>query len=187
MLDDWTHQFQGPPLRQIHRKDPKALKSKSFGLLGKSLLTKSRFARKLKKQADPPQGKHRQQQTTAMQSALEDRQTNARMLQSGPHMPHNAHGSLYHHNTQPPHGIVSHTSSVNSTDQTENPSENSEARKHYRSESLHVNWTEDDVRRMAGEVYGETIADVHLSLLAYCTSTCPLPLADTDARANRDT
>ncbi len=38
---------------------------------------------------------------------------------------------------------------------------------HKRNESLHVNWTEPDIIRLAKELYEETIAEVHLSLLGY--------------------
>jgi hypothetical protein len=38
---------------------------------------------------------------------------------------------------------------------------------HQRDLSLHVNWTQDDLKRMVIEIYDGTIPDVHLSLLAY--------------------
>lgn len=43
------------------------------------------------------------------------------------------------------------------------------ARKRFRQrhQSLHVNWTEADVTRLAQEVYDETIAEVHLSLFGF--------------------
>lgn len=39
--------------------------------------------------------------------------------------------------------------------------------KHQRNLSLHVSWTLEDVKQIAREIYDETVADVHLSLLAY--------------------
>ncbi|KAF1851441.1 uncharacterized protein K460DRAFT_391713 [Cucurbitaria berberidis CBS 394.84] len=38
---------------------------------------------------------------------------------------------------------------------------------HQRGHSLHVNWTLEDVARLARELYNKTIADVHLSLFGY--------------------
>jgi len=38
---------------------------------------------------------------------------------------------------------------------------------HHRNESLHVKWTENDVIRMAGEIYDESIPVVYLSLLGF--------------------
>lgn len=42
-----------------------------------------------------------------------------------------------------------------------------DCRTHTRDESLHVNYTVEDVERLAQEVHEETIADVHLSLFAF--------------------
>ncbi|KAI8933598.1 hypothetical protein NX059_009328 [Plenodomus lindquistii] len=42
-----------------------------------------------------------------------------------------------------------------------------ESFQHRRGDSFHVNWTAQDLPRLAREVYDETIADVHLSLFAY--------------------
>jgi hypothetical protein len=39
--------------------------------------------------------------------------------------------------------------------------------KHQRNESLHVTWTSEDIERLTKEIYEETIAPVHLSLLGY--------------------
>jgi hypothetical protein len=39
--------------------------------------------------------------------------------------------------------------------------------KHSRGQSLHVNWTLEDVEHMVREIFDETIADVHLSLFGY--------------------
>jgi hypothetical protein len=41
------------------------------------------------------------------------------------------------------------------------------SRQHERNESLHVNWTVQDIIRMAQEITDGTIAAVHLSLLGY--------------------
>jgi hypothetical protein len=41
------------------------------------------------------------------------------------------------------------------------------SRQHGRNESLHVNWTVQDIIRMAHEITNGTIAPVHLSLLGY--------------------
>lgn len=93
--------------------------------------------------------------------------------------------------------IASQASSVYSTDQTEEGArERFEAAHHRRGESLHVNWTEEDVKRMAGEIYDETIADVHLSLLTYCMCTpytcylrlslTPIPLGILEESKNYD-
>jgi hypothetical protein len=41
------------------------------------------------------------------------------------------------------------------------------SRQHVRNESLHVNWTMQDIIRMAQEIANGTIAPVHLSLLGY--------------------
>jgi hypothetical protein len=38
---------------------------------------------------------------------------------------------------------------------------------HQRNESLHVKWTQNDVTRMAGEIYDESIPAVYLSLLGF--------------------
>ena len=38
---------------------------------------------------------------------------------------------------------------------------------HQRNESLHVQWTQNDVTRMAGEIYDESIPAVYLSLLGF--------------------
>jgi hypothetical protein len=38
---------------------------------------------------------------------------------------------------------------------------------HQRNESLHVTWTAEAIQRMTNEIYNETIASVHLSLLGY--------------------
>ena len=38
---------------------------------------------------------------------------------------------------------------------------------HQRAQSLHVNWTEADVTRLAREIYNQTVADVHLSLFGF--------------------
>lgn len=38
---------------------------------------------------------------------------------------------------------------------------------HQRGESFHVNFSSDDVQRIAKEIYDQTIADVHLSLFSY--------------------
>jgi hypothetical protein len=46
-------------------------------------------------------------------------------------------------------------------------------RQHQRNKSLHVNWTQEDVERMAKEIYDESIAAVHLSLLGYWI--CEMP------------
>jgi hypothetical protein len=41
------------------------------------------------------------------------------------------------------------------------------SRQHVRNESLHVNWTIQDIIRMAQEITDGTIASIHLSLLGY--------------------
>jgi ABC-type Zn2+ transport system substrate-binding protein/surface adhesin len=47
------------------------------------------------------------------------------------------------------------------------PTPSSSHYRHQRHESLHVNFTPEDVKRIAGEIRDKTVADVHLSLFGY--------------------
>lgn len=45
--------------------------------------------------------------------------------------------------------------------------DNNSSSMNQQAQLLHVNWTREDVIRMAKEIYDETIPEVHLSLLGY--------------------
>ncbi|USP79124.1 uncharacterized protein yc1106_06398 [Curvularia clavata] len=49
----------------------------------------------------------------------------------------------------------------------DDPESSGRFRSHQRGKSFHVNFTPDDVQRIAKEIYDQTIADVHLSLFSY--------------------
>ncbi|KAJ6192973.1 hypothetical protein J3E72DRAFT_407600 [Bipolaris maydis] len=60
------------------------------------------------------------------------------------------------------HPVTEETSKRN-----DNLSNRGRVRKHQRCESLHVNFSHDEVRRIAQEIYDETVAEVNLSLFSY--------------------
>ncbi|EUC41117.1 hypothetical protein COCMIDRAFT_40665 [Bipolaris oryzae ATCC 44560] len=60
------------------------------------------------------------------------------------------------------HSVTEETSERNDTLPTRGC-----VRKHQRFESLHVNFSHDEVRRIAQEIYDETVAEVNLSLFSY--------------------
>lgn len=60
-----------------------------------------------------------------------------------------------------------HSVAEETSERNDNLSNCGRVRKHQRFESLHVNFSHDEVRRIAQEIYDETVAEVNLSLFSY--------------------